>query len=343
MKRFFVSIIFVGFLLSAQAASAHEAYVLSKKQLEEGLRSVGFDSFAALRSSHNIKVAVFVGLGIVVALALSFLFRQSRKGKRFYHALDTGLLHRAAPLILRLTLAASLFFCAFSGSFLGPELPLNALPLPYVLRTALFLISGFLALGLLTEVAALAAFLIFALGALTYGWYTITYLNYLGEIVALSLFGSGLLSLDYLFFVRKGPFAGIKRYEEPLIRVSYGVSLLYTAISIKLLHPLITQMVVNQYHLTRFYLLFPRDPLLVTLGAALVEIALGIFIIIGFELRLIVLVSLFLYTLSLLFFGEAVWPHLMLYGISFYLLFNPEIGSVDNLLMRWKFLPKHFR
>jgi len=340
MKRSAFWIIFFGFLLFAQATNAHEAYVLSKEQLEEGLRRVSFDSFAAFQSPQNIKVAVSVGLGVAIALGLSFLFRRSKSGRCFYRALDTGSLHRVAPLVLRLALAASLFFSAFSGSFFGPELPLNALPFSETIRIALFAISGFLALGLLTEVMAFIALLILGLGVFVYGLYTITYAHYLGEIIALFLFGSGLFSLDKVVSIRKEFVPSLKRYEETIIRIFYGIALSYAAVSVKLLHPLITETVINQYHLTRLYLLFPHDPLFATLGAGLAELAIGLFIIIGFELRFTVAVSLFYLILSLLFFREAVWPHLMLYGISFYLLFTPEVGSVSNLLMRSKVFSK---
>ena len=48
----------------------------------------------------------------------------------------------------------------------------------------------------------------------------------------------------------------------------------------------------------------------------LVEILIGICIIIGFELRLVAVVFLGFLTLSILFFGEVVWPHIILFGVN---------------------------
>ncbi len=57
-------------------------------------------------------------------------------------------------------------------------------------------------------------------------------------------------------------------------------------------------------------------------------------------MRLTILISLFYITLSLLFFRERVWPHLLLYGISFNLLVQPETFTIDHILFK-KHRKKH--
>ena len=68
----------------------------------------------------------------------------------------------------------------------------------------------------------------------------------------------------------------------------------------------------STYNLTQY---FPFDPLFIVLGAGIIEFLAGVFIIVGFEIRHTVLFLLFWLTLSLLFFQESVWPHLVLVGV----------------------------
>lgn len=213
--------------------------------------------------------------------------------------------------------------------FLGPELHLASMPFAGIFRFVMFISSFMFLFGIGTELAALACLIAFTVGWFVFGWYLVTYLNYFGELVALLLFGSRTWSLDRVVQGTLNRFAGLRTYETVIVRVCYGIALMYAAITIKFLHPILTVTVVEKYHLTQFHWLFPHDPLLVTLGAALAETAIGLFIMVGFETQLTVLVSLFYITLSLLFFREVVWPHLMLYGISLNLIFNQSRISVD--------------
>jgi hypothetical protein len=159
-----------------------------------------------------------------------------------------------------------------------------------------------------------------------------TYLNYLGEIIVLLLFGLRVWSVDGVLFGPLKRFPRLAPYETTIIRIFYGTALIWAAVTVKLIHPELTVTVVNNWNLTRFHWLFPSDPLLVTLGAGIVEAVIGIFIIFGFEMRMTILISLFYITLSLLYFRELVWPHILLYGISFNLLVEPESFTLDHLL-----------
>ncbi len=236
------------------------------------------------------------------------------------------------PLFIRAAIASAFFLSALSWSFLGPELPLTQMPFAVVLRILLFIASICIALGFFTEIAAGIALIIFCIGYFVFGAYLTTYLNYLGEIIVLTLFGMRQWSLDGLLFGESKHFASLRPYDSTIVRVCYGIALMFAAVSVKFLHPALTVQVVNQWHLTQFHWLFPSDPLLITLGAGLAELAIGLFIVIGFEMRLTVLISLFYITLSLMYFHELVWPHLMLYGISLSILVQPERFTLDALL-----------
>ncbi len=328
----FLGLLLLGVFLSMpMAVSAHEAYVLDQAFFWYELgKPFDLHSMDALKSPHNLEVAIVIAFGILAALVLNFFFRKSRIGQSVSKSFER--FSPYGPLFVRVAIALAFFYSAMSKSFLGPELPIGSMPYAELLRLGLFAISAMIALGFLAEVAALAAFIIFTLGFFVFGSYLITYLNYLGEIVVLLLFGIRRWSLDGFIFGPKKFLKRFEKYEPTILRIFYGAALIYAAITVKLLHPSLTVEVVNHWNLTQFYWLFPSDPLLVTFGAGLAECAIGLFIILGFEMRLTVLISLFYITLSLLFFRELVWPHLMLYGISFSLLVRPEIFTLDHLL-----------
>ena len=331
MRKSILSVLSIcGFLLSYSLASAHEAYVLPYQTFWEGMKqSFSGHAFDALKVSGNVHITVMIAISVLILLAINFLFRLSPLGQRAWSFLEKYA--HFGPHFVRITIAVALFFSALSNTFLGPELHGSAFPFPHLLQITLFAMSGMIAVGFFTELAAFVGIVIFITGMFVYGPYMFTYLNYLGELIVLFLFGMRVFSLDKYIFGPLRRFTSFEKYETVIVRVLYGLALVYAAITVKLLHPDLTINVVTTWNLTQFHWLFPSDPLLVTLGAGIVEAVIGIFIIFGFEMRLTILISLFYITLSLLFFRELVWPHLMLYGISFNLLLQPEIFTLDHI------------
>jgi len=288
--------------------------------------------FEAFKDPRNIQTTVIIVASVLIVLGLNFLFRRSALGSKVHTWFERYA--RFGPHFARLTAAVAFLFSALSMSFLGPELHLSLLSHPHLVQIALFAMSAMIALGFLTELAALIGLALFVWGLFVFGQYMLTYLNYLGEFVVLLLFGLRVFSVDKILFGPLRRFGALERYETLIIRVFYGLALIYAAVTVKLLHPGLTIDVVNTWHLTQFHWLFPSDPLLVTFGAGIVEAVIGLFIIFGFEMRLTVFVSLFYITLSLFYFRELVWPHLLLYGISFNLLVQPETFTLDHLFSK---------
>jgi hypothetical protein len=311
-------------------ASAHEAYVLDHDYFWSVMQGpISPDVMAVLHNAHDVHVMIEVIVGVLVLLSLNFFFRRSKLGKRANARIEE--FAYLGPHFVRIAVAIAFFYGAKSSHFLGPELPLAEMPWAHVLQIVMYASSVMIFLGFLTELAGLAAIIVFTIGLFSFGMYLMTYLNYLGECIALFLFGLRTFSIDSLLFGSLKRFRKLREYDTTIVRVFYGFALIWAAVTVKLLHPELTEHVVNQYNLTRFHLLFPGDPLLVTLGAGLVEAAIGFFIIVGFEMRMTILVSLFYITLSLLFFREQVWPHVLLYGISFMLLVSPENFTLDHI------------
>lgn len=311
------------------AARAHEAYVLSADDFHAGMASTDLSALHALAKPENLRTFILLSLVVTAVLALNLVVRESRLGRKFH-----GWLEKFEPyglVIMRVSIGMSLILGGLTWNFLGPEISLRDLPVPGLLRFAVLAGGALILSGFITEVAAAAVLMVFTVAFFRYGMYLATYLNYLGELLALILFGARLHSIDgRVFGPRKS--RPSEKWERVLVRVSYGLGLMYAAVSIKLLHPDVTLLVVDHYDLTRFKHMFPSDPQLLVFGAALAEFAIGAFILFGFETRLTVLVSLYYITLSLAFFRELVWPHLLLYGVSLYLLVAPEDFTVDDLI-----------
>ncbi len=315
-------------------SSAHEAYVLPRPEFEAGLKYVSVQTLSALQDPANLRLFFIITIGVGLGLILSLWFSQTRIAAAAANKIER--LKFLGQWIVRLAVSASFFFSATSNSFLGPDISLDSLPYRVAIKGALFVISAMVLFGFLTELAALLALVVFTIAANVYHWYLATYLNYLGELMVLIMFGArGFGSIDRWMFGETKRFLWLKKYESDIVRIFYGAALAFAAINVKFLHSTLTLTVVKSYHLTQFHWLFPSDPVLVTLGAAISELTIGLFIMFGFQLRLTVLISLFYITLSLLYFRELVWPHLLLYGISFNLLITPQQLSLDNWLARW--------
>jgi len=329
-KRFSLALALSAAAAAPLAALAHEAYVLPRDEFWRGIHEpLNPMAIQALKDPTNLHITLLIFVGTCIALGLNFLFRSTPLGAKV-HAFPERFAF-LGPIFVRAAIAGALFFGAMGSDFLGPELQMGQMPFPSLIRWSIIAASVLIAVGFLTEIAAIVALAIFAVAFAVFGSYLFTYFNYFGELLVLALFGMRKWSVDARLFGALKRWTHWEKYGTTIVRVCYGFALLFAGITVKFLHPELTMRVVNEWHLTQFHLLFPSDPLLVTLGGGLAEAAIGIFIIFGFEMRLTVLISLFYITLSLLYFRELVWPHLLLYGISLNLLVQPEVLTLDHM------------
>src|SRR5258708_30450070 len=105
--------------------------------------------------------------------------------------------------------------------------------------------------GIVEEVARIGSCITLVLTVRVYKDYMITYFNYFGEFLALIFFGSRVFSFDSLIASSKSWMDKYKEWEIPLIRISYGISVLYPAITIKILHATIMVQIAEQYKLNQ--------------------------------------------------------------------------------------------
>lgn len=243
---------------------------------------------------------------------------------------------RYAPLVGRLTIGFSLIASAHYGGLFGPELPLTTVVGPFApaLRIFLYIVGALFVLGLGTRWAALAAMAIFAIAIVRFQGYMLTYLNYFGEMIVAFLLGSGEFSLDMFLKKRSvSPLtARFEQYAFLVLRVCFGIAVFYASFYAKFLHSNLALDTVRDYHLTQF---FPFSPLFLVLGAFVIEATIGTFFAIGFEVRFTAIVFTAFLTLSIIHFGEVVWPHVILFGINIALFAHGyDRYTLESLLFR---------
>ena len=333
MKRFLYGFLVVfAFLSLAHPAFAHEAYVLTHAEFQQGLHMVTANPLAPLVDPHYLYVSILITVAVMAVYLLALLWATTSWAATLDRIIKKA--NALGPLLIRAAISSSFFYAAFANAILGPELSLTGIPGGHIIRFLLFALSLMIFFGFLTELAALIGLLLFFYISFTFQAYMITYANYFGELIVLFLFGSRFFSIDLLLFGKKAWFSFFEKrrfLETPLVRILYGIALMYAGWTIKFVHQNLSIDVYNQYHLINF---FHASAAYIAAGAGLSEILIGLFIFLGFAQRLTTIISLFFITISILYFREMLWPHFMLYGISFSIIINSaDIFTIDRYLV----------
>ena len=299
-------------------SEAHEVYLLTPEEIATltAAEPVSFFSIFAKYISATIWSGLVVGFLMVSIFVISISATLENK-------LDAHLikLKHFAPFIARVTVGLAFLTCAYHAALFGPELPFTQMFGSYtpLAQIAFATLGGFMIFGIYARSAGIAGLIIFLIGITYHGVYMVTYLNYLTEFIVLILVGGHKFAiaderpvtfdlhhiLDYLS-AKYGEFAFL------ILRVGFGASLIYSSLYAKVIHNQLGLAVATNYGLAP---IFGVQPEFLLFGAAIVEILLGVMFILGIEIRFNAIVINIFLTLSLLYFGEAVWPHIILIGI----------------------------
>lgn len=312
-------------------ASAHEVYVLTGNEIAADTTGPAFDMVqVAIANMHQFVFWAFIAAFTIMIVFVSSILRPIER------LFDPVLMRMKpyAPAIARITVGLGLIAGGYYGATYGPELPLtNAYGNAAHLMSALLIIIGTLiTIGFHARIAALVALCLYGYGVYLNGWYMVTYFNYFGEFVVLILLGSHRVSVHSILRVKEHYHRTLKRITDAIapiafaiLRVSFGLCLIYASAYAKILHNNLALQVASvplaghPYPLA-YYLGF--EPHFLVLGAAIVEIVIGLFFVLGIEIRFTSLFMLFWLSLSLWFFGESVWPHIVLIGLPIAFIFH---------------------
>lgn len=297
------------------SVSAHEVYVLDASEIYSALHAPQPDF---IQSIHDHMGQFLLWGSIVIALVLVVFFLSINRPLE--RLCDPWLrkLKKYSPHVAQVTLGSALVASGYYHAVFGVELPLKDIFGGFAVTVSylLILLGTMLIFGLFPRVAAIGVSGLFVGLVWHFGVYMLNYATYLGEAITLALFGGAhtLFTSRRIsqLFTRVIP-EHVHVYKFMIMRVLFGISLIYASLYAKFIHGALALEVVTKYHLTHY---FPFDPIFLVLGAMLIEILIGIFFLIGFEIRFTSLFFLVFLSMSLVFFGESVWPHIILIGTA---------------------------
>jgi uncharacterized membrane protein YphA (DoxX/SURF4 family) len=332
MRKTFISIAICTALLLPALTSAHEVYVLDNSTITHDVTAHSPNPFDAI----GTNTGRFLLWGFIAFVTISTVFFASifNVFERWLDPTFKRLKKYAAPLA-RATLGLCLIACAYNTGLFGPELPFLNFAGSYVwaIQAIFYVCGSLIAIGLFTRYAAVPVLFVYLLGVAHWGVYMLNYANYLGEIFFALILGGGYLSIDHgkpmglpkwwKKWARK-----LEPYAFPILRVLFGVSIAFASLYAKFIHSDLALDTIKNYNLTS---IFHFEPLFIVLGAFIIEMLIGLFFIFGFEIRWTSIFFLFFLALSLLYFGEAVWPHLVLLGLNLtFLLHGYDRYSIEG-------------
>ena len=319
-KKILVSLLAAfGVFLVPLIASAHEVYVLSHSEIAMDLLYPPINLFAvAVSHKYQFLTAALLGVIVVVCVfGISILHNLGRRIDPFLFKIKPYAGH-----IAQITIGFALIASAYYGALFGTELPLVMLfgTHAQAVTLVLYFAGGCILFGVYPRIGALLALWLFVWSVVGEGVYMLSYLTYFGESMIILLFGAGYTLFSYKLEPHgslKKIYSAVKRRKEFIMRICFSTSLIYAALYAKLIHGELALNTVMKYHLTNY---FSFDPLFIVLGAFLIEMSIGLFFLIGFEIRFTALFFLTFLTMSLVFFGESIWPHIVLIGTAITML-----------------------
>lgn len=314
---------------------AHEVYVLTPRQTNLDSQERSPNIWHTLSNSHNLRLFIFCGLVALALLGLILFLKSTTSFQKLGKFIDKATFF--APDIIRIAFGASLVLSASHQALFGPELPLNNFPATNTIRVILVVLGVGLMVGIFNRILAMVAVVLYGFAFIVEGWYMLTYVNYLGEALAVTLFPLQSFSLDKLLTkIRRTRSSkkGYEMYSLPIARLLFGFSIIYAAINVKFVAANLSLDVVNRYNLTHY---FPFDPMFIVLGAGLIEVLIGLLYMLGLLQRFNTVFFLTFLTLSLVFFKEDVWPHYLLIALAVGIfLHKPDMWTLDGHILRSK-------
>ncbi|PIR82654.1 hypothetical protein COU20_01265 [Candidatus Kaiserbacteria bacterium CG10_big_fil_rev_8_21_14_0_10_59_10] len=311
----FASALALSVIAAASFASAHEVYLLSAEEIAAAKDMARMPARVTLE--ENLSQFVFWAFVALVVLTTVYFMSLSR---RIVNMCGPFLrrVKKYAPIVVRVGTGLAFLSFAYYGGLFGPELPLSGVYGSAAPVAGIAFALGGLALiaNVLARSVSLLLLAVAGAGALMSGFYSFTYVEYAGALLFLAI-GDGAAP------ARAGaarPLARVLRtlaqYRWAILRMGLGASIMFAAVYAKVVHSALAYMVVEKYDLTSYWLFAPFEPHFLVLGAAIIEFLAGILIFLGIEIRHTAAFVAFWLTLSMVFFREAVWPHIILFTLA---------------------------
>lgn len=328
----------------AGTASAHVKYVTP------GARPASVARFLAEALTDPTTLLALAG-GALVVLTAALFYLRVRPARRDVDAFRAAMTdyRDLLPWLLRLSVGLPLVGAGFAGYLFSP---IVRPPAPTAVRLFGIAVGFALLFGLATRAVAATGLVTYLLALPVYPALVLAF-EYVPGLLAVALVGGGRPSADAVLarlaadertlFSRVDPVyrsvavplaervEPYRAYVPTVVRVGLGFTFVYLGVAEKLLAPGDALAVVAKYDLTA---VVPVAPELWVVGAAVVEIALGVALVVGAFVRAGSLVAIAMFTTTL--FGlpdDPVLAHVSLFGlVSVLLITGAGPWSVDTRL-----------
>lgn len=289
-----------------QQAYAHVGYVTTAE--EQATHSSTDFQFLLSPLQEPINIFIFIALALAVVVAY-VLLKKTRIVMEFFGQVKERALsyYDLVPWMLRLSLGIALIGAGVSGVGLSPTL------LGYQNLSSIQILLGFLLMtGLLLGSATVASIALYMF-LLFNNFYILGNLDFLSAGLALLILQNArpgvddLLRLPFIFNIKK-----LKVYAPLILRMGLGSAMVFLAVYEKILNPHLSAFVVEKYGLMG---VIPVSPAMWVLGVGLIEFILGWLFIIGFNTRILSVITIIILSMSFFYFGEGVYSHVTLLGV----------------------------
>ena len=240
-----------------------------------------------------------------------------------------------APLFLRLALGIALIVAGISGTAYLPNVPAPALG-------ALEVVVGYcLLVGFMVRPCGLVALAIYIQGLISSS-YLLGAMECAAAALLISAYGASrpsadeLLGIDVLGRALEFLWRPLREHAALLMRLALGSTLIWLAVTEKLLNPRVSEVVVLDYGLD---LVVPVSSAMWVFAVAAIELAVGCALILGLYTRAATIVTALILTSSFFFFREQVGGHVTFFG-ALLVLMSTGAGSwsLDALRARHRSL-----
>ncbi len=306
-------------LVLVPLASAHVGYVLDHPAVEA---NQGADLVFLAGAFQPTYIGMMLATILVTGLLLWWLSRNNESVRRMRRIVRQASRYGPfIPWIARLGVGIALIGAGSAGVMISP-----AVSTPWPWFSTVEVLVGFLILaGFLTSLAAWAALILFLI-TLLHASYLVGNLDFLALVLSILVLGSSRPGIDDLFSIPfLAPLTKLRASVPLLLRLGIGLGMTYLALFEKLLNPNLSRIVVEQYSLTS---VIPVSSSMWVFSAGVIELAVGLFLLLGVLTRATVAVAFLVLSLSFFYFGEAVYSHITLFA-TLSILFVTGGGSVS--------------
>ena len=308
--------------------------------LDESKFPVQFDTWNTPQS--------FIPIGIAVAITAAATITYRARGR---HNVVPGPIQLGmpwenyiklltwVPLVIGLHLGVTLLVSGVSRQLFIPNLVLPLNLLGGVLGMIEIAIALSLIYGALARPAAAVLVLIWLIGAIVYGpLRLIEHTEILGIAFFIFATGRGPLAFDQALDRLNKPVARLIPYAVPVLRIALGVALTIVGLTEKIWNVPMAVAFLQDHHFNFFpYIgLTSIDDTKFVMIAGTVELIVGLMLISGAYVRLVILITLIPFNLTLPFMGwRELVGHLPTYGIlALLLLWGDERPGEQGALVR---------